>query len=39
MFGACVDELGNLGLYVRSFTKYLGVNFDSAFKFVKQILL
>ncbi len=34
---ACVDALGNLGLYVRPFTRSLGVIFDSAFKFEKQI--
>ncbi len=34
---ACVDALGNLGLYVRPFTRNLGVIFDSAFKFEKQI--
>ncbi len=36
-FSGCVDALGNLGLYVRPFTKNLGVIFDNAFKFVKQI--
>ncbi len=34
---ACVDALGNLGLYVRPFTRNLGVILDSAFKFEKQI--
>ncbi len=34
---ACVDALGNLGLYVRPFTRNLVVIFDSAFKFDKQI--
>ncbi len=34
---ACVDALGNLGLYVHPFTKNLGLIFDSAFKFEKQI--
>ncbi len=34
---ACVDALGNLGLYVCPFTRNLGVIFDSAFKFEKQI--
>ncbi len=33
----CVDALGNLGLYVRPFTRNLGVIFDSASKFEKQI--
>ncbi len=34
---ACVDALGHLGLYVRPFTRNLGVIFDSTFKFEKQI--
>ncbi len=34
---SCVDALGNLGFYVCLFTKNLGVIFDSAFKFGKQI--
>ncbi len=34
---ACVDALGHLELYVRPFTRNLGVIFDSAFKFEKQI--
>ncbi len=34
---ACVDALGHLELYVRPFNRNLGVIFDSAFKFEKQI--
>ncbi len=34
---ACVDALGNLELYVCPFTRNLGMIFDSAFKFEKQI--
>ncbi len=34
---ACVDELGHLELYLRPFTRNLGVIFDRAFKFEKQI--
>ncbi len=33
----CVDALGNLGLYVRLFTRNLSVISDSAFKFEKRI--